>query len=72
MMTSFNRPEVRALKVLRPLKLVYGIESKLWGVHMEWLMLGGASGLLSMKSTYMLEIVLHRPGKKFVEKILYM
>lgn len=29
MMTSFNRPEVRALKVLRPLKLVYGIESKL-------------------------------------------
>lgn len=31
MVTSFNRPEVRALKVLRPLKLVYGIESKLWG-----------------------------------------
>ena len=60
MMTSFNRPEVRALKVLRPLKLVYGIESKLWGVHMDWLMLGGASEI------YIYDRVLHGLGKKFL------
>lgn len=31
MVIFFNRFEVRVLKVLRLFKLVYGIESKLWG-----------------------------------------